>query len=201
VKQPLRQLRGFRRVSLLPGESTDVELTIAAADLGFWDVTRDRRCVETARHSILVGRSCADLRLTATLDVVGEQIPPRQFGHLAATSFDEYCAMTLTTASRDHGDAVISLEPQSWLAFHDVTMTAQDNCTITAGNRGTTPATIELRLDDPLHGELLGTVRVPPAEQLTTITGPLVPVAGVHTLYAVFSAADVVLESLTAVRP
>ncbi|MEV4264327.1 glycoside hydrolase family 3 C-terminal domain-containing protein [Kribbella sp. NPDC049584] len=188
VKQPLRQLRGFRRLSLAPGESADVELTVAATDLGFWDVTRDRHCVESARHSVMAGRSSTDLRLTTTLDVRGERIPPRTLA-LAATSFDEYCGITL------YDESTVSLEPQAWLAFHDVELNSETAVDVTAANRGTGPATIELRLDDPLHGELLGTVR--PTGQLMPITGQLVPVTGVHTLYAVFSAADVVLESLT----
>jgi beta-glucosidase len=195
VKQPLRQLRGFRRVSLMPGESVEVELTVAAIDLGYWDVTRDRHCVETARHSVLVGRSCTDLRLAATLDVVGERIPPRSLDHVAATSFDEYCAITLTTASRDRGDAIVSLEPQAWLAFHDVQLDGRETCHLSV--RGEEPATIELRLDDPLHGELLSTVDVPATDQLTSIAAELTPATGVRTLYAVFSAASVVLESLT----
>ncbi len=196
VKQPLRQLRGFRRVALEPGETVEVELTIAAADLGFWDVTRDRRCVETARHSIMIGRSSTDLRLTSTFDVRGEQIPPRPLTPLAATSFDDYCAITLTTASWDRGDAVVSLEPQAWLAFDDVLL-EQTTYHARVANRGDQPATVELRLDDPLHGELLSTMHVSPTDELVAIAGELAPVTGVHTLYAVFSAADVVLESFT----
>jgi beta-glucosidase len=220
VKQPLRQLRGFRRLSLAPGETVDVELTIAASDLGFWDVTRDRHCVESARHSIMVGRSSTDLRLTTTLDVRGERIPPRSPGRLAATSFDDYCAITLTT------DGIISLEPQAWLAFDD-TLLGSTTYQTRAANRGDRPATIELRLDDPLHGDLLSTVHVPPADQLISIvgvgqfdrtytptggdrqpthawipaqsqgSGRIRPVELAHTLYVVFSAAGVVLESLT----
>ena len=101
VKQPLRQLRGFRRLSLAPGESVEVELTVAAEDLGLWDVTRDRHCVESARHSVMVGRSSTDLRLTTTLDVRGERIPPRSLDRIAATSFDDYCAITTGGRRRD----------------------------------------------------------------------------------------------------
>ncbi|MEU4607382.1 glycoside hydrolase family 3 C-terminal domain-containing protein [Kribbella sp. NPDC023972] len=195
VKQPLRQLRGFRRLSLLPGESTDVELTIAASDLGFWDVTRDRHCVETARHSIMVGRSSTDTRLAATLDVQAERIPPRSLDHLAATSFDEYSAITLTTAAPDRGDAVISLEPGAWLSYDDIEL-RRTSYQASVANRGTTPATIELRLDDPLHGELLDTLQVQPSSQLAYVSGEVAQ-TGVHTLYVVFSAGDVVLEALT----
>lgn len=190
VKQPLRQLRGFRRLSLEPGETADVELSVAANDLGFWDVTRDRHCVESARHSIMVGRSSTDLRLTTTLDVHGERIPPRALDHLPATSFDEYCGITLSD------ETTVSLEPQAWLAFEDVQLDSETAVTITAANHGTETATLELRLDDPLRGEILTTVQIPPSHR-TTITGELTPATGVHTVYTVFSAADVVLESVT----
>ncbi|MET9312043.1 glycoside hydrolase family 3 C-terminal domain-containing protein [Kribbella sp. NPDC003505] len=226
VKQPLRQLRGFRRVSLEPGETAEIELTVAAADLGFWDVTRDRRCVETARHSIMVGRSSTDLRLSATLDIHGERIPSRTLTRLAATSFDDYSATALTTATRDRGDAVIALEAQAWLAFDDMHLDPTSYVARVA-NRSNEPATIDFRLDDPLHGHLLGTLHVPPTDSLISLDGELQldstyrPTAGdgspahasdpaqpmdsgrirtvepPHTLYAVFSAAGVVLESLT----
>ncbi|MFG1912229.1 glycoside hydrolase family 3 C-terminal domain-containing protein [Kribbella sp. NPDC048928] len=194
VKQPLRQLRGFRRVTLEPGETEEVELTIAAADLSFWDVTRDRRCVEAARHTIMVGRSSTDPHLTAVLEVRGEQIPPRTSGRLAATSFDEYCAVTLTS-----GDAVIALELQAWLAFDDTVLSA-DTCTAQAANHGIAAATIELRAEDPLHGKLLATLHVPPTDQLVPITGDLQPDGTPETLYVVFSAGGVVLEGLTTDR-
>jgi beta-glucosidase len=174
---------------LEPGETVEVELTVAAADLGFWDVTRARHCVESARHSVMVGRSSTDLRLTTTLDVHGERIPPRTLD-LAATSFDEYCGITLSD------ETTVSLEPQAWLAFHDVQLDSETAVAIIAANRGAGPATVDLRLDDPLQGELLSTVQIP-LGGLTPITGELAPVTGVHTLYAVFSAADVVLESVT----
>jgi beta-glucosidase len=191
VKQPLRRLRGFRRVSLDPGESVDVELSIAAEDLGFWDVTRDRHCVEAARHSIMVGRSSTDLRLVATLDVRGERIPSRRFDRLPATAFDDYCAITITA------DGVLSLEPQAWLAFDDIVL-EPSTYRARVANRGRAPATVELRLDDPLHGPVLSRLQVPPTNELVRLTGELGgPATGTHTLYAVFSAADLVLETFT----
>ncbi|TDD29666.1 carbohydrate-binding protein [Kribbella turkmenica] len=199
VKQPLRQLRGFRRLSLLPGESTEVELTIAAADLGFWDVTRDRRCVETARHSVMVGRSSTDIRLAATLDVHGERIPPRSISRLAATSFDDYSALTLTTATPEQGDAVLSLEAGAWVCYDDVELTPAPY-QATVANRGAAPASIELRLDDPLHGDLLDTLRIPPNHRPAALSGELTQ-TGVHTVYVVFSSPDVVLAGLTADVP
>lgn len=36
VTRPQRLLKGFQRVSLEPGESTWVDLTVASSDLAFW---------------------------------------------------------------------------------------------------------------------------------------------------------------------
>ncbi|TCO42271.1 beta-glucosidase [Kribbella antiqua] len=184
VKQPLRQLRGFQRLELLPGESAEVELTIT--DFSFWDVTQDRRVVENARHSIMVGRSSTDIHLAMTVDIAGEHIPPRSIAELTATSFDEYCGITLID------DAVVSREPQAWLAFDAVVLDAPTSYQV--GVSSPEGATVELRLDDPLRGELLDTIQVPPTERRTSITGEIAPVDGTHTLYVVFSAAGVVLD-------
>jgi beta-glucosidase len=203
AKQPLRQLRDFQQVSLAAGESVSVQLHVTAADLGFWDVTRDRRCVETARHSVLVGRSCTDTRLTAAFDVAGERIPPRAVlsAPLAATAFDEYCAVTLADAAPERGDAVRSLEPGAWLAFEDVDLAdGATRCLATIASEHSEAGTIQLRLDDPLHGMLLGTVQVPPTGHRHTWTESSTPLAearGVHALYLVFSNPALSLRHLT----
>ncbi|MGZ0153097.1 glycoside hydrolase family 3 C-terminal domain-containing protein [Kribbella sp. WER1] len=196
VKQPLRQLRGFHRVWLQPGETAEVTLPLTLADLAFWDVTRNRPCVESARHTIMVGRSSTDLRLTTTLDVRGEGIPPRTLAKLPAAAFDDCCAITLTAAPDESGDAVISLEPQAWLAFDDVLVPTTTFHARAANSTGR-PAVIELRLDDPRHGELLGTLEIPPTDTLVPIPVSVTERPGTHTLYAVFSTPDVVLESFS----
>ncbi|TCC50605.1 carbohydrate-binding protein [Kribbella capetownensis] len=202
AKQPLRQLRDFRHVSLAAGESALVEFTVPAADLAFFDVTRNRRCVETARHSVLVGRSCTDIRLTGAFDVQGERIPPRAVlsAPLQATAFDDYCAVTLTDAAPDRGDAVRSLEDGAWLLFEDVDLAdgaARCAGLVAAEDNG---GTIELRLDDPLHGLVLGTIKVPPTGHRHTWVAsatPLAEASGVHAVYLVFSTASLALRELT----
>ncbi len=71
VKRPLRQLRAFAKIHLEPGASTTVQLPIAVRDLGYWDETLGRFVVETARHTVMVGRSSTDIRQTATVAVDG----------------------------------------------------------------------------------------------------------------------------------
>jgi beta-glucosidase len=71
VKLPLRQLRAFARVSLAPGATTTVRLRLRARDLARWDEAEDRYVVDTARHSLLIGRSSTDIVRTSDVDVHG----------------------------------------------------------------------------------------------------------------------------------
>ncbi len=63
VKQPLKQLRSFQRLSLRKGETRRVTFNLAAADLTYWDVDKDAFVVEPGEFDILVGASSSDIRL------------------------------------------------------------------------------------------------------------------------------------------
>ncbi|MEV0005306.1 glycoside hydrolase family 3 C-terminal domain-containing protein [Micromonospora sp. NPDC050980] len=71
VKQPLRQLRDFTRVTLEPGCAARVTVRLRTAELAWWDDTRAAMVVEDATHSVLVGRSARDVRLVGALTVSG----------------------------------------------------------------------------------------------------------------------------------
>ncbi|MDO9380841.1 MAG: glycoside hydrolase family 3 C-terminal domain-containing protein [Nocardioidaceae bacterium] len=72
VQRPVRELRAFVRVSLEPGESRDVDLTLSSRALAYWHEPKHRWFVEGGRFVVSVGGSSRDLRLHADLDVVGE---------------------------------------------------------------------------------------------------------------------------------
>ena len=68
MTRPAKELRGFERVTLKPGESSTVTLHTRARGLSLID--RDmQRVVEPGRFDVMVGTS-ATPSLTATLDVV-----------------------------------------------------------------------------------------------------------------------------------
>ncbi|UCG89368.1 MAG: glycoside hydrolase family 3 C-terminal domain-containing protein [Gemmatimonadota bacterium] len=64
VSRPLKQLRGFQRVTLEPGETKSVRLPLAAADLSYWEPAQQTWVVESGPVELLVGRSSADADLT-----------------------------------------------------------------------------------------------------------------------------------------
>ncbi len=67
VTRPVKQLVGFRRVTLAPGESTTVQFSLSRDALALWD-EHMKRVVEPGTFAIMAGPDSVDLR-TATLDV------------------------------------------------------------------------------------------------------------------------------------
>jgi beta-glucosidase len=171
VKQPLRQLRGFEKVTLRPGESRLVSFDLAVDELRFWDITSDRFVVETARHKIMVGRSSSDIRLTGTLPVRGTRIGPRRaLSHpLSAIDHDEYSGISVVAAPDSvRGEAVRAAEDGAWCCMSGIDLTGVGAVDV----EGDGPA-VTLRLDDPYAG--------PPFPDDS-------PVDGVHDLYLVMDA-------------
>ena len=70
VKVPVKELRGFQRISLQPGEKRAVTFTLPAAKLAIWDETTHGFVVEPGAFDVMVGASSADIRLKDQIEVV-----------------------------------------------------------------------------------------------------------------------------------
>ena len=64
VERPLKQLRGFQRVTAKAGETKAVSLELRAADLAYWSPERHAWTVEPGPVELLVGNSSSDRALT-----------------------------------------------------------------------------------------------------------------------------------------
>ncbi|GGN67715.1 sugar hydrolase [Actinoplanes lobatus] len=192
VKQPLRRLRGYRQVRLEPGERSTVEFLLPAAELAFWDVTRSRWVIEEATHTIAVGRSSTDWRLTRTLRVDGERIPARSpWSPLHLIDNDGY-AETTPVAVPDHpGEALRGARPGAWAVFDQVDFGLTGPSRVRAALP--TPGEIVLRLDDPLSGPILATLN-------TTASTPVPPVTGTHDLFVLYSTPDTTVTTIAFTR-
>jgi beta-glucosidase-like glycosyl hydrolase len=67
VTRPIKELRGFQRISLKPGEMKTVELVVGRAELQFYN-REMKRVVEPGKFIVMVGPNSNDL-LTTTLTV------------------------------------------------------------------------------------------------------------------------------------
>jgi beta-glucosidase len=77
VYRPDRELRGFAKVHLEPGERTRVEVALPERAFAFWDVHSSCWLVEPGAYEVLVARSSRDDRGRASLRVTGEPLPRR----------------------------------------------------------------------------------------------------------------------------
>lgn len=69
VPRPPKQLKGFKRVSLAPGESQSITIEVDAGALGFWDAGAHGWKVEPGEFEVLVGPSSRDLPLRGIFEI------------------------------------------------------------------------------------------------------------------------------------
>jgi beta-glucosidase len=72
VARPRKDLRGYRRITLAPGETRTISLPLPAASLAYWNADTHGWVVESEPVKLQVGSSSADIRLEATVNVVGK---------------------------------------------------------------------------------------------------------------------------------
>lgn len=70
VKRASKELRGFERISLNPGETKTVKFEVPAEKLAFYDENTHRFVVEPGLFDVMVGSSSGDIRLRGKIEVV-----------------------------------------------------------------------------------------------------------------------------------
>ncbi|RKD89199.1 glycoside hydrolase family 3 N-terminal domain-containing protein [Halopiger aswanensis] len=70
--RPVQQLRAFERVFLEPGERARVTVELGTSQLALLDETEEL-AVHPGEYELRVGRSAADIRATATVEIGGEK--------------------------------------------------------------------------------------------------------------------------------
>ncbi len=75
VPRPVKELKGFARLSLQPGESRRVTFKLPVDQLAFYDLNLALQ-VEAGRIQVMVGNSSEDIRLTGEFEIGGAQSTP-----------------------------------------------------------------------------------------------------------------------------
>ncbi|MCE5325615.1 MAG: glycoside hydrolase family 3 C-terminal domain-containing protein [Planctomycetaceae bacterium] len=71
--QPVKQLKGFKRIAIKAGRTAKVDIPLAIDDLAWWDERageEGRWVVEGGAYEIMIGAASDDIRARATLNVV-----------------------------------------------------------------------------------------------------------------------------------
>ena len=69
--RPARELKGFARVTLAPGEKQRITIALDDKAFRFWNVKADRWEIEGGEYELLVGASVEDIRLCEKITVHG----------------------------------------------------------------------------------------------------------------------------------
>ncbi|MHC5905975.1 glycoside hydrolase family 3 C-terminal domain-containing protein [Streptomyces sp. S6] len=108
VPRPRRELAAHERLTLAPGETTEVAFRVPASAFAFWDVAQGRHRVEPGPYELVVGASAEDVRLTGTVHLTGEPTLPRAVlaAGLEAADFDEQSGTEIVDRAKTSGDSV-----------------------------------------------------------------------------------------------
>ncbi len=68
---PAKELKGFARVTLAPGEKQRITITLDDKAFRFWNVKANRWEIEGGEYELLVGASVEDIRLCEKISVHG----------------------------------------------------------------------------------------------------------------------------------
>ncbi|WP_328468992.1 glycoside hydrolase family 3 C-terminal domain-containing protein [Actinoplanes sp. NBC_00393] len=75
VARPVRELKAFTKIDLLPGGSETVTFHLDPRDLSYWSTRHQRWLLHGGTFHVSVGSSSRDLRLSVTVDVPAEAFP------------------------------------------------------------------------------------------------------------------------------
>ena len=95
--EPPRQLKGFQKVTLRPGQSTTVRFTLTGQDLSYWNDAANGWVVPDGRFGVYVGDSSALASLPLRGRFTVERTVGARYATLAAPA-------TVTPALHRHGD-------------------------------------------------------------------------------------------------
>ena len=81
---PEKELRGFARVALAPGETKRVFVRLPERAYQYWNVSENRWATAGGRYEILVGASSRDIRLRGSVEKPGDGAPDPYAGPVFA---------------------------------------------------------------------------------------------------------------------
>jgi beta-glucosidase len=64
VERPIKELKGFDKIYLLPGESKKISISLNTRDFSFWDVNTNDWLAEAGEFEVQLGTSLDNIHLT-----------------------------------------------------------------------------------------------------------------------------------------
>jgi beta-glucosidase len=93
VRRPERELKGFAKIELAPGEEQEVTFTLDKRSFSRYDASRECWVADSGVYTVRIGSSCTDIRLEAGVAVYSTDRP--------AVRLDEYVTLEELAAHPD----------------------------------------------------------------------------------------------------
>jgi beta-glucosidase len=145
--EPPRQLKGFQKVTLQPGQSTTVHFTLTGHDLSYWNDTANGWVVPDGQFGVYVGDSSALANLPLRGSFTVERTLGARYATLAApATMTPGSTATVTATLVNGGDyampqARFTLKvPAGWTASSPAPVTLEPGQTVTEHFTVTVPA-------------------------------------------------------------
>ena len=105
VHRPLRELKGFDKVTLKVGESKSVKVLVNKEDLKFWSTDVNKFVLEDGEYDIQVGRNSNDIALNEKVMIKGEKVEKHgqkvyeslDFANLSDEKYEEIWGVKIPT--------------------------------------------------------------------------------------------------------
>lgn len=74
VRRPVRELKGFQKIDLAPGESATVEFELDRRSFAYWDVEIERWVVATGDYTVQIANDAHTVLSEATITLAGDSV-------------------------------------------------------------------------------------------------------------------------------
>ena len=113
--RPRKELKGFAKVFLAPGESREVTIGLDDKAFRYFDINTKQFEVESGDYEISVAASVSDVKLTAAVEITGTAVP-------AAQQLPSYAGATVANVSDEEFAALLGrpIPDGSWTKEIDI---------------------------------------------------------------------------------
>ncbi len=192
--RPIKELKGFQSVHLLPGETQTVNFNLKNSDLLHYDVESRTFIVDGGKADIEVGSSSKDIRLNSQVNLqagtVGTTYRQDPFAKTEAENFENKSTTGVVIASCSAGgQCLTSLGNKSYVVYKNYDFSTEAlQFDASLSSLADIQSTIQVVLDS-INGSLAGTLKIVKTGNTDTFqvqSCTLIGATGVRDVYLIF---------------
>jgi beta-glucosidase len=190
--RPIKQLKGFTRVTLQPGETKHVSFTLKYEDLQYYDVVSRTFKVEAGSVNLSLGSSSQDIRLNTTVNAtagtVSSTYRQNPYSQIEAEDYENKTSSVMIKSCSEGGLCIDSLLNSSNVVYKNMNF---DKSALKFKARQASlmsNGSISIVMDS-ISGPVAGTLTLTNTGNITsfvTDSCALNEIKGVHDVYLVF---------------